>query len=87
MPGVRVAKLGTLSASKDAGNLLDQDVLYDILRVEVTKLNTGISTYSITFNNWYLSTATDRAAASDSFRALGNREAEAMGRPSFPRFN
>ena len=59
-PEVRIATLGTdlkLAGQGEKGTLLPPDVLGDLVRADVTRVNSGASQYSLTFNNWYLSTA------------------------------
>jgi Bacteriophage probable baseplate hub protein len=89
VPGVRMAKLGpTVQASGEAGTLMPESVLGDLVRAEVTRVNTGASQYSLTFNNWFLATAEDRKEKHDTFGASDPREAlEATTRvPFWPRF-
>jgi Bacteriophage probable baseplate hub protein len=89
VPGVRVAKLQpTLQASGDAGTLLPKGVLGDLIRAEVTRVNSGASQYSLTFNNWFLSTAKDRTQHLDDLGAGNPREAVDGGTnaPYWPRF-
>jgi hypothetical protein len=52
VPEVRIAKLGQLRSGPEAGDIL-QDLRGDILRVEVTRVASGLSQYSITLNNWF----------------------------------
>jgi hypothetical protein len=94
VPGVRIARLARqIGADGEKGDPLDDDILYDILRVEVTRVNSGASQYSITFNNWYLSTRKDRDLKEqgtdqpDRFSRLSARETlDNRGNPSWPRF-
>jgi len=88
-PGVRVSRLGaSVQASSEKGTLLSKDVLGDIVHAEVTRLNTGVSTYSLTFNNWFLSTAEDRSGKSDGLGAGSPQEAldGKTNLPYWPRF-
>lgn len=87
VPGVRLVGLSaTLQAGGEAGRVLDRDVLADVLSVEVTRVASGASTYKIRLNNWYTSTAADRAGESDTFSALTARESTGSGGPRWPRF-
>ena len=82
-PAVRVRQLpAKLSAGAEPGDDLPADVLGDLLSAQVTLLNTGSSQYSLTFNNWYATTATDRAGPDRP----GDRELASGGRPLWPRF-
>jgi hypothetical protein len=90
-PGARVAKLAPkLQAGGEAGQLLPEDVLGDLTRAEVTRVSSGASQYTLTFNNWYLSTARDRGHQDDRFYQLGAREAiddtTKARTPFWPRF-
>jgi len=89
VPGVRVVMLSremTKDGERDEGILLDRDVLGDLLRVQVTRSSSGPSKYHLTLNNWYLSTARDRAHESDEFTRLGAWETVSGGTPVWPRF-
>jgi len=69
------------------GTSLPDDVLGDIVRVEVTRVCSGASQYSVTFNNWYTSTAQDRAAPGQAGSAPRSREQLSSGnKPLWPRF-
>jgi uncharacterized protein len=82
VPAVRIKKLGPLQAAAEAGD--DLPVLDgDVLRVEVTRVNTGVSQYSITLNNWFDSLPADRQ---DSRLQVTLREQLVNGRPVWPRF-
>lgn len=88
-PGVRLAKLGaSVSASSEKGDVLAKDVLGDLVRAEVTRVNTGVSQYTLTFNNWFLATGVDRTASGSSPGAGSLREAvDGPGNvPAWPRF-
>jgi hypothetical protein len=88
-PQVRVVRLGNdLRAEGERGDVLTKDVLGDLVRAEVTRVNTGISQYTLTFNNWFLSTALDRSAHSENLGEGSPTEAtEKNGNVSFwPRF-
>ena len=83
VPGVRVFKLAaTLAEGPETGEPLADDVAAEILRVEVTRVNSGSCQYSITFNNWFTSTATDRRGP----QAVGAGEVAGRDRPLWPRF-
>jgi hypothetical protein len=87
VPGVRIAKLEPRLRSGDPGILLPQDMLYDVVRVEVQRVNTGASQYSMTLNNWYLATAADRAAVNGASPGLAaGRERLSGSNPYWPRF-
>jgi uncharacterized protein len=88
-PQVRVVRLGNnLLAEGERGDVLTKDVLGDLVRAEVTRVNTGISQYTLTFNNWFLATAVDRSARSENLGEGSPSEAvETNGNVSFwPRF-
>src|SRR5207247_841251 len=84
VPGIRLRKLpAQLAAASQPGTGLDADVIADILRAEVTLVSSGAAQYSITFNNWYASTATDRAGSKPAgLRGAGHRQRR--GRPEPP---
>jgi hypothetical protein len=87
VPGVRLVKLSsTIQAGGEQGRELDRDVLADILSVEVTSVANGASTYKITLNNWYTSTASDNTGKNDDFATLAARESAGRGGPLWPRF-
>jgi hypothetical protein len=89
VPGVRVSKLQPkLQAGSEAGTLLPRSVLGDLVRADVTRVNTGVSQYSLTFNNWFLATAQDREQHLDDLGDGGPREAaDGTSRaPFWPRF-
>ena len=66
-PGIRVRKLGrTLQARGEAGSDLPGHIMADLVSAEVTLVNTGLSTYTLTLNNTILTTARDRADAGTS---------------------
>lgn len=64
---------------------LPSDVVHDVLRAEVARVNTGVCTYSLTLNNAYHSTPEDRAATDLGGEAY-RRELVAAGTPFWPRF-
>jgi hypothetical protein len=60
-PSVRVSALGpTPMAGPEPGAPLPPDVLGDVLRVEVTQVNTGLSQYTIVLNNAFLTLPAER---------------------------
>src|SRR5262249_2716963 len=91
-PAVRIARLDKLSVGREQGALLPDDVLYDVTHVAVSRVNSGPSQYTITLNNMYLSTATDRAGAerrdtgTQPRESAATRELLVKGRPAWPRF-
>ena len=88
-PGVRISLLGaTIQRTGETGTLLPGNVLGDLVRAEVTRVNTGASQYSLTFNNFFLSTAIDRDPRSDVFGDDDIREAldKPNNLPVWPRF-
>jgi hypothetical protein len=84
VPGVRISKLGPFQrgAAPAQAVELPSDVLADVLQVEVTRVNTVASQFSVTFNNWYTTTAADRAAP----ERLGAREIQGRSQPLWPRY-
>lgn len=87
VPGARIVKLSaTLQAGGEAGREIDRDVMADVLSIDVTRVASGAATYKIRLNNWYASTAADRAGASDEFAAFSARESQQRGAPIWPRF-
>jgi hypothetical protein len=79
VPGARIVRLGELSASGDAGEEIPQ-LAPDILKVEVTRVNTGSCQYSITLNNWYDTLPEDRRNHAGRGELLQNSQ------PLSPRF-
>jgi hypothetical protein len=89
VPGVRILKLSEemkKDGEKETAVPLPRDVLADILQVTVTRVSSGPSLYKLTLNNWYLSTATDRAHETDAFTKLGARETIDGQTGVWPRF-
>jgi hypothetical protein len=89
VPGVRVAKLGpSLKREGEAGTFLPDGVIGDLVRAQVTCVNSGPSQYSLTFNNWFLSTGADRVERSDAFGGGTPQEALDAKKnvPVWPRF-
>jgi hypothetical protein len=86
VPGARISKLGvSVQPGGEAGEALAPDILGDVLAVEVTRVASGVSTYKIRLNNWYLSTAGDRAGLPDR-PAITTREVMGARAPHWPRF-
>ena len=86
VPGVRVLKLGELRAGPvtDADPL--EEVQYDILKVDVTRVNSGASQYCVTLNNWFDTLPADRRASEEHPEGAGSRELLRGGQPLWPRF-
>ena len=83
VPGVSVRKLRPdLKPGPEVGEDLSV-VLPDIIRVEVTRVNTGAAQYSITLNNWFDSLPADRHDERNTAARLEQLE---DGRPRWPRF-
>ena len=86
-PGVQISTLGALSSQPTNGTLLPDDVLGDIVHAEVTRVCSGASQYSVTFNNWYTTTAVDRASQGSAGSPMPATSQLAGGnRPLWPRF-
>jgi len=87
-PEVRVSKLAaSLQASAEPGTVLPRGVLGDLMHAEVTRVNSGLSQYTLTFNNAFLSTAQDRQQRFDDLGAGNPRELlGAKDLPAWPRF-
>jgi hypothetical protein len=86
-PSVQISTLGALSSQKSNGSLLPDDVLGDIVHAEVTRVCSGASQYSITLNNWYTSTAVDRASQSTGgSNQPTSTELSSGSQPRWPRF-
>src|SRR5690348_4169916 len=86
-PAVQISTLGPLSGGPTNGTLLPDDVLADIVHAEVTRVCNGASQYSVTFSNWYTSTAMDRALQGAA--ATGNPSTSLLSsgrQPRWPRF-
>ena len=62
VPEVRVALLGPLRAGPEPGPVLT-DLQGDLLRVEVTRVASGVSQYQLTLNNWFHSLPRERGGA------------------------
>jgi hypothetical protein len=86
-PAVQISALGALSSGPTGGALLPDDVLGDIVRAEVTRVCSGASQYSITFNNWCTSTAVDRASQGAAGSTMpATSQLSGGSQPSWPRF-
>lgn len=89
VPGFSVSLLGIApTKSAEPGTPLPPDVLADVIRVEVTQVNTGLAQYTITLNNWFLGTPADRRNASAAaIAAAGPTERMTpSSSPFWPRF-
>lgn len=86
-PAVQISTLGALSSGPTCGALLPDDVLGDIVHAEVTRVCSGASQYSVTFNNWCTSTAVDRASQGAAGSTMPPTSQLSGGsQPSWPRF-
>jgi uncharacterized protein len=86
-PEVRVSKLSpTLKDAGEVGQELAPDVLGDLMRAEVSRVNSGISTYTLTFNNWLLTAAEGRGEQGNDAGKGTQAELEAKGKVPWPRF-
>jgi hypothetical protein len=86
-PAVQISTLGALSNGPATGTLLPDDVLADIVHAEVTRVCSGASQYSVTFSNWYTSTAVDRASQGAAGSGNPSTSQVSSGRqPRWPRF-
>src|SRR6267142_3220967 len=77
VPSVRIMKLGELRAGPEKGVELTE-LTPDIMKVEVTRVNTGSCQYCITLNNWFDTLPADRKK--------GERETLRGNQPLWPRF-
>lgn len=82
VPEVRIKELGELTRGAEAGTVIE-DLQPDVVKVEVTRVNTGAGQYSITLNNWYDTLPRDRKNAD---HAAGRRESLVTEPPRWPRF-
>jgi hypothetical protein len=86
-PEVRVSKLGDKLLEKgEEGDALANDVLGDLMRAEVTLVNTGISTYSLTFNNWLVPTSEGRGQKSNDVGNGTPAKVDTEGKVPWPHF-
>ena len=65
VPEVRLVKLGPLRAGPEPGTVLE-DVRGDLIKVEVTRVCSGLSQYSITLSNWHHSLPREREGGTPS---------------------
>lgn len=87
-PGVRVQRLGPLQPGRQEGEDLPADMLADIRSVEVTRVHSGASQYSITLNNAYTSTAADRRGPPrDGEQGLHERDRHTWPRYKYTAFD
>ena len=89
VPGVRIVELSpALQGDRvsDPGTELPRDILGDLLHAEVTRVNSGPSKYKLSFNNFFLTTAFDRAQDTGDLPRLGSREIIPGKNPTWPRF-
>jgi hypothetical protein len=86
-PAVQISTLGALSSQPTNGTPLPDDVLGDIVHAEVTRVCSGACQYSVTFNNWYTSTAVDRASRGPAGSPMPTPSQLSGGsQPLWPRF-
>lgn len=90
VPSINVSVLGLApQKTSEPGTPLAMSVLRDIVRAEVTLVSTGLSQYSITFNNWLLTLPGDPTpATTGNAIATGQppTQSGAPGGPTWPRF-
>jgi hypothetical protein len=87
VPGLQICTLGELSSQPTNGKPLPADVLGDIMHAEVTRVCSGACQYSVTFNNWYTSTALDRASRGPAGSPMPTPSQLSGGsQPLWPRF-
>jgi hypothetical protein len=86
VPAIQVSALDAMSAGAQPGTPLPADVHADIIQAQVTRVCNGASQYSITLNNWYTTTARDRASGGASGPQPGARELSGLSQPRWPRF-
>ena len=86
-PGVQISRLGALSSQPTKGVPLPDGVLGDIVHTEVTRVCSGASQYSVTFNNWYTDTAVDRVSEEAAGTPMpSTSQLSNDGQPRWPRF-
>lgn len=86
-PGVQISLLGALSPLPTDGAVLQDDVLGDIVHAEVTRVCSGACQYSVTFNNWFTTTAVDRASIGPAGSSTpGTSQLSHGNQPLWPRF-
>jgi hypothetical protein len=90
VPAVRVVRLQKLTGpdkGKGAEGVLPNGLLGDLVRAEITRVNTGASQYSLTFNNWYHATLQQRKQTSDETGGANPSDGlERADAPFWPRF-
>ncbi len=87
VPGVQISELDALSSGPQNGLTLAADILGDIISAEVTRVCSGASQYSITFNNAYTTTASDPSTRNGSGSPTpGSRQLSGLSLPLWPRF-
>jgi hypothetical protein len=79
-PGVRLTRLASQLRLGAEPGMPMPEVDPDVLRVEVTRVNTGAAQYSITLNNWHDTLPGDRA------KGFGADESLRDGTPLWPRY-
>lgn len=82
VPEVRLSKLGRTARGREPATVLE-DVHFDVVQTEVTRVNTGAGQFAITLNNWYDTLPADRRGGE---QPAGRSEPRANGRPLMPRF-
>jgi hypothetical protein len=86
VPGARLVKLSkTLGAGAEVGEELPI-LAQDLLRVEVTRVHTGASQFSVTLNNWFDALPADRHDTKNTVTALERLTGEKTPQPLWPRF-
>src|SRR3989442_11934482 len=81
VPEVRVLKLADWPRGADEGEVIE-GLAADVVRAEVTRVNTGAGQYAITLNNWFDTLPGDRKTDTSVSRG----EVIVGQRPLFPRF-
>jgi hypothetical protein len=81
VPAVRIMRLADRPKGAEQGKEIP-GLEADVVRVEVTRVNTGAGQYAITLNNWFDSLVGDRKAD----KSIGQGEVIVDDRPLFPRF-
>ncbi len=82
VPEVRLSKLGRTAKGREPATVME-DVHFDIVGVEVTRVNTGAGQFAITLNNWHDTLPHDRR---NGDQAAGRSEPRRDGTPLLPRF-
>jgi hypothetical protein len=73
VPEVRVCLLGALRAGPESGDVLT-DLQGDLLRVEVTRVASGVSQYQLTLNNWFHSLPRERGGPAPAGPAVAEKK-------------